>query len=78
MWQFALSVLTICMVVLSYGITNGWFSSCFSVFVLLVNSKSVCDWFFIQLNCFFISEVVSSFDQIVSRVFQTFYLVPQG
>ena len=56
MCQFVLSILPIRMVVLSFGITNGRFFSCVSVFVLLGNSKSVCEKVFILSNCFFTSE----------------------
>ena len=54
--QFVLSILPICMVVLSYGITNCRFSSCVFVFVLFWNSKSACEKFLILSNCFLTSE----------------------
>ena len=56
MCQFALSILPICMVVLSYGITNDRFFSCVIAFVLLANSKSACEKFLILSNCFLTSE----------------------
>ena len=56
MCQFVLSILPVCMVVLSYGITNGRFFSSVSAFVLLGNSKSFCEKFLILSNCFLTSE----------------------
>ena len=75
MCQFALSILPICMVVLSYGITNGRFFSCVIAFVLLANSKSACEKFLILSNCFLTSERLYP---LLIRLFLTvvFYLVP--
>ena len=52
MCQFVLSILLICMVVLSYGITNGRFSSSVCAFVLLGNSKAMFTLFHIRFYPF--------------------------
>ena len=73
MCHFDLSILPICMVVLSSGITNGRFFSCVSVFVLLGNSKSACEKFFYFVKSFLdFKKVLPSSDQVVSACCQFF------
>ena len=76
MCQFVLSILPICIVVLSNGIINGRFFSCVSIFVLLGNRKSICEKFPILPNCFLTSERLYP---LLIRLFlrvESFSLVP--